>query len=163
VRIERGRLVHLKLFLVCSNDFEPNISRDHRILVTGSNGFIGAKVVETLLEYGFPNLRCFVRPSSRLERLEQILGKFPSFANVEMISGDLLSRDDCRKAAQDVAIIYHLAAGLEKSFASAFMNSALATRNLLMRFGTRPPEALCECQFVRGLFQPQLAARGLVE
>ena len=34
------------------------------ILVTGSNGFIGSKVVEKLLEYGFANLRCFVRPSS---------------------------------------------------------------------------------------------------
>ena len=33
------------------------ISRDERILVTGSNGFIGAKVVEALLEYGFTNIR----------------------------------------------------------------------------------------------------------
>jgi nucleoside-diphosphate-sugar epimerase len=29
---------------------------DDRILVTGSNGFIGAIVVEILLEYGFANL-----------------------------------------------------------------------------------------------------------
>ncbi len=35
------------------------------ILVTGSNGFIGSKVVQELLEYGFANLRCFVRPSPR--------------------------------------------------------------------------------------------------
>jgi len=27
-----------------------------RILVTGSNGFIGSKVVERLLEYGFANI-----------------------------------------------------------------------------------------------------------
>jgi nucleoside-diphosphate-sugar epimerase len=32
---------------------------------------------------------------------------------------------------KDVSIIYHLAAGIEKSFAGAFMNSALATRNLV--------------------------------
>ena len=36
-----------------------------RILVTGDNGFIEAKVVEQLLECGFPNLLCFVRPFSR--------------------------------------------------------------------------------------------------
>ena len=36
------------------------------ILVTGSNGFIGAKVVEILLENGYRHLRCFVRPSSQL-------------------------------------------------------------------------------------------------
>jgi hypothetical protein len=42
---------------------------DKRILVAGPNGLIGAKVVETLLEYGFSNLRCFVRRSSQLGRL----------------------------------------------------------------------------------------------
>jgi|ERR1017187_1659150 nucleoside-diphosphate-sugar epimerase len=54
------------------------ISTADRILVTGSNGFIGAKVVEILLEYGFANFRCFVRPSSKLDRLRQILEKYPS-------------------------------------------------------------------------------------
>ena len=49
------------------------ISQDQRILVTGSNGFIGSKVVENLLEYGFANLRCFVRPSSNLGRLKNCL------------------------------------------------------------------------------------------
>lgn len=37
-------------------------------------------------------------------------------------------------AAEGVSIIYHLAAGMEKSFAGAFMNSALATRNLMDAF-----------------------------
>ena len=30
-----------------------------------------------------------------------------------------------------VRVIYHLAAGIDKSFAGAFMNSVLTTRNLL--------------------------------
>jgi nucleoside-diphosphate-sugar epimerase len=34
-------------------------SADDQVLVTGSNGFIGAKTVEILIEYGFSNLRCF--------------------------------------------------------------------------------------------------------
>jgi len=105
-----------------------------RILITGSNGFIGVKVVETLLEYGFCNLRCFVRPSSQLNRLKEVLGRFPAGKNVELLAGDLVSRDDCRKAAEGVSTIYHLAAGMEKSFAGAFMNSALATRNLMDAF-----------------------------
>ena len=105
-----------------------------RILVTGSNGFIGSKVVEKLLEYGFANIRCFVRPSSRLDRLEKALSRFDAGKNVELVTGDLLSHDDCRKAANGVSIIYHLAAGMEKSFAGAFMNSALATRNVMDAF-----------------------------
>ena len=108
-------------------------SRD-RLLVTGSNGFIGTKVVERLLEYGFSNLRCFVRPSGKLENLKKILSQRSNAKTVELVSGDLLSREDCRKATQDVSVIIHLAAGIEKSFAGAIMNSALATRNLLDAF-----------------------------
>ncbi|MBO0695745.1 MAG: NAD-dependent epimerase/dehydratase family protein, partial [Verrucomicrobia bacterium] len=110
------------------------VSRDQRILITGSNGFIGAKVVGKLLECGFTNLRCFVRPSSNLSRLQHWLNKVNAETNVKLVTGDLLSRDDCTAATEGVSIIYHLAAGMEKSFAGAFMNSALATRNLLDAF-----------------------------
>jgi nucleoside-diphosphate-sugar epimerase len=109
------------------------ISESDRVLVTGSNGFIGAKVVECLLQRGMSNIRCFVRPSSRLERLESIVKRF-SKAGVEFVRGDLLAHDDCKAAAAGVSVIFHLAAGFEKSFAGAFMNSALATRNLLDAF-----------------------------
>ena len=110
------------------------VQSSDRLLVTGSNGFIGTKVVERLLEYGFSNLRCFVRPSGKLENLKKILSQRSNAKSVELVSGDLLSREDCRKATQDVSVIIHLAAGMEKSFAGAFMNSALATRNLLDAF-----------------------------
>jgi nucleoside-diphosphate-sugar epimerase len=109
-------------------------SRDERILVTGSSGFIGAKVVETLLEFGFTNIRCFVRPSSRLERINEVLGRFSIEREVDFFVGDLLSSNDCRKVTDGISIIFHLAAGFDKSFAGAFMNSALATRNLLDGF-----------------------------
>ncbi|HEX3627772.1 MAG TPA: NAD(P)-dependent oxidoreductase [Verrucomicrobiae bacterium] len=107
---------------------------EDRILITGSNGFIGVKVVEMLLEYGFFNLRCFVRPSSKLESLKKVLEKYPACQLTEIVSGDLLSREDCRRAAQDVSVIVHLAAGFDKTFAGAFMNSALTTRNLTEAF-----------------------------
>jgi nucleoside-diphosphate-sugar epimerase len=109
-------------------------STGDRILVTGSNGFIGAKVVEALLRSGFSNLRCFVRPSSQLSRLQNVLNEFDTDNKVELIKGDLLSHDDCEKAAEGVSVIYHLAAGFDKSFAGAFMNSALTTRNLMDAF-----------------------------
>jgi nucleoside-diphosphate-sugar epimerase len=104
------------------------------ILITGSNGFIGTKVVQLLLEYGFTTVRCLVRACSKLDRLEKVLSHSDGGKNVKFITGDLLSREDCGKAAEGVSIIYHLAAGMEKSFAGAFMNSALATRNLMDAF-----------------------------
>lgn len=109
-------------------------STEHLILVTGSSGFIGAKVVELLLEYGFCNLRCLVRPSSDLGRLEKTIARFDARGNVELVAGDVLSPNDCAKATKDVSIVYHLAAGFDKSFAGAFMASALGTRNLINAF-----------------------------
>jgi len=109
-------------------------SKEDQILVTGSNGFIGTKVVESLLKHGYRHIRCFVRPSSRLDRLVKTIAMFNAASHVEFVTGDLIATTDCQKAADHVSIIYHLAAGFEKSFAGAFMNSALATRNLLDAF-----------------------------
>ena len=132
-------------------------SKADRILITGSNGFIGSKVVEILLEYGFVNLRCFVRPSSQLGRLKTRSAGSTARKMWNSITGDLLSRDDCGKATAGVSIIYHLAAGMEKSFAGAFMNSALATRNLMDAFlEVGQAQALCECQFVCRLFESEV-------
>ena len=132
---------------------------EEKVLVTGPNGFIGPKVVECLLEYGFTNIRCFVRPSSDVKRLREVLDRFALGKNVEIVTGDLLSRDDCRRAAEGVSVIYHLATSAEKSFAGAFMNSALVTRNLVGRIsGSRAPEAVRECQLVCRLFEPELKA-----
>lgn len=105
-----------------------------RVLVTGSNGFIGASVVDILLEYGCEHVRCFVRPSSQLDRLNRVIEKHSAAHRTEIVTGDLTSVDDCRIAANGINVIYHLAAGFDKSFAAAFMNSALTTRNLLDSF-----------------------------
>jgi nucleoside-diphosphate-sugar epimerase len=110
------------------------VDRDDLVLVTGAAGFIGVSVVERLLERGFTNLRCFVRPFSRTERLADVLRRFSLQHDVEMVRGDLVSREHCVRAARGVSVVYHLAAGFDKSFAGAFMNSALATRNLMDAF-----------------------------
>jgi nucleoside-diphosphate-sugar epimerase len=100
------------------------------ILITGSNGFIGSRVVHALLRSGYRNLRCFVRPSSDLRKLQAVLDTFPE-AQVEVVAGNLLSRQDCVKAAEGVAVIIHLAASSDKSFPGSFMNCVVTTRNLL--------------------------------
>jgi nucleoside-diphosphate-sugar epimerase len=110
------------------------LSSDDTILVTGSSGFIGSKVVETLLGRGLTKIRCFVRSPSRLGRLESVLNRCDRDGRVEIVAGDLTSPDSCAAAARGVSVVYHLAAGMEKSFAGAFLNSALATRNLIESF-----------------------------
>ena len=50
---------------------------------------------------------------------------------LETVRGNLLSRDACARAAEGAVVVYHLAAGVEKTFPGCFLNSAVATRNLL--------------------------------
>ena len=102
---------------------------DDLLLITGSNGFIGSKVVESLIQRGYSNLRCFVRPSSDISQLEAICSR--TAAKIQIFKGNLLSRRNCAEAVKDVALVYHLAAGMEKTYAGCFMNSVVATRNLL--------------------------------
>lgn len=106
------------------------IDSDDIILVTGANGFIGTKVVDTLLSYGFNRVRCLVRPSGNATSLKAVLDSFEP-GRAEIILGNLISRDDCARATEGVSVIIHLAAGIEKSFAGSFMNSVVTTRNLL--------------------------------
>lgn len=101
------------------------------VLITGAAGFIGQRVVERLQERGFTKIRCLVRSSTPRERLAALRAKGES-GNLEIITGDLLSPDDCLKATQDVRLVYHLAAGRGgKSYPDAFLNSVITTRNLL--------------------------------
>jgi nucleoside-diphosphate-sugar epimerase len=105
---------------------------DDPILITGAAGFIGSRVVRGLVERGFRNLRCLARPSSDTAKIEAIARQYGDAARIQVIKGNLLSRQDCLAAAEGVAVIFHLAAARgEKSFPDAFMNSVVTTRNLL--------------------------------
>src|SRR5881397_2112503 len=108
------------------------IGPDDPILITGATGFIGSRLIESVLDRGFRNLLCFARPSSELARLEAVASRRGVGARVEVVKGNLLSPEDCATATKDVAVIFHLAVGGgAKSFPDAFMNSVVTTRNLL--------------------------------
>jgi nucleoside-diphosphate-sugar epimerase len=108
------------------------ITSDDPILITGASGFIGSRVVESLLARGYRNLRCLARPSGDTGKLEAIKARVGDQARIDIIRGNLLSRADCSAITQGVPVIYHLAAGRgEKSYPDGFMNSVVTTRNLL--------------------------------
>lgn len=100
------------------------VEKSEPVLITGAAGFIGSRVVQNLLDRGFSNLRCLAR--------RPIPAGKQADARLDWVSGNLLSRQDCNRATRGVRIIFHLAAGRgEKSFAGAYSNSVVTTRNLL--------------------------------
>lgn len=107
------------------------VGPDDPILVTGAAGFLGPAVVKSLLRHGFRNLRAFVRTSSNLTNLEAIRDQDGGGARIDVIKGNLLSREDCSAATSGVRLVIHLAAGNGKSYPDAFMNAVVTTRNLL--------------------------------
>jgi nucleoside-diphosphate-sugar epimerase len=107
--------------IVTSNDL---------ILVTGATGFLGSNVLSRLLDHGFTNIRCLVRPTGDSRRLTRVTDRFPR-VRVDVQYGNLLSRENCRSVVRGAAVILHVAAGIEKTFPGCFMNSAVTTRNLI--------------------------------
>jgi len=115
------------------------IGSDDLILITGANGFIGSRLVRSLTDLGFRNLRCFARPRSTECFFESAAfsnqstaGALGQAVHIGVFRGNLLSREDCDAATRGAAVIFHLAAGRgEKAIAEAFRNSAVTTRNLL--------------------------------
>jgi nucleoside-diphosphate-sugar epimerase len=108
----------------------PIIDPDEVILITGANGFIGSRVLERLIEYGFKNLRCFIHGDSDPEYLERLAEKYGD-VKLDILPGNLTSRRNCKTAVENAALILHLAAGFGKSLELVNRDSVVGTRNLL--------------------------------
>jgi len=75
------------------------------ILITGGTGFIGVPLVKKLQSLGH-NLKLLVRESSNKE-------PFQNLNNIEYIIGDVRDINSLTQAANNVEIIYHLAASTQ--------------------------------------------------
>jgi dihydroflavonol-4-reductase len=70
-------------------------------LVTGGTGFVGSHLVRRLLDQG-AEVRCLVRPASRLDNLKGL--------PIEIATGDLRDLASIRRAMKGCSVVYHAAA-----------------------------------------------------
>jgi nucleoside-diphosphate-sugar epimerase len=108
------------------------------ILVTGATGFLGGPLVERLLAHGERELQLTVRPGTRRDKVEALAARYPG-ARLRWVEGNLVSRADTARAVEGVDTIYHLAASLRGAPADMFLNTVVASKNLLEAIGDRRP------------------------
>ncbi len=101
-----------------------------KALVTGANGFLGRALVGRLLARGVRDIRCFIRLDEYRSKFDGLKQAWPD-ARLDFFTGNLLSRDAIAAALEDVDVVYHLAASLKGSPADMFLNTVVASKNLL--------------------------------
>jgi predicted dehydrogenase/nucleoside-diphosphate-sugar epimerase len=80
---------------------QVKVKHPERVLATGAAGYVGFHVVKKLLDANY-YVRVLVRPTSRIDRLEEL--------GVEVIFGDVRRPEDISQAADGMDVIVHMAA-----------------------------------------------------
>src|SRR5512145_2874727 len=90
------------------------------ILITGTTGYVGGRLVPRLLEAGY-RVRCLVRDPNRLR------GR-PWFPRVEIVSGDAFDTGTLAEAMKNVSVAYYLIHGKQGGRTSANRDLEIARR-----------------------------------
>jgi nucleoside-diphosphate-sugar epimerase len=101
-----------------------------KILVTGAAGFLGPSIVGRLLAHGQTDIRCLVRDPRKSSRLQSLRERYPE-VNLDIVSGNLRYPKDAESAVEGVQLVIHAAAAMRGSAAEIFLDSVIASRNLL--------------------------------
>lgn len=112
-----------------------------KILVTGAGGFLGKWIVERLLAHGQTDVRCMLRDRSKGVALEAIAERYPA-ARVEMFAANLKNMTEIAGALDGCGMLIHAAAALKGSPAEMFLDSVVASRNLLDAVAALPKDSM---------------------
>lgn len=107
-----------------------------KILVTGAGGFLGSRIVERLLEHGQTDIRCMLRDRSKASKLEGLQVSYPK-AKLDIRFGNLKNKADAIEVLEGVSLVIHAASAMKGGAADMFLDSVVASRNLLEAIAER--------------------------
>ena len=96
-----------------------------KILVTGASGFIGSRLVKSLYENGFTDIRA-------TSWSRDLRNDFEGCENVEHIKGNLQDADFCETISKDCDVIFHCAANTSNALDTKFNPLLHVTPNIEM-------------------------------
>jgi 2-alkyl-3-oxoalkanoate reductase len=91
------------------------------VLVTGSTGFLGSRIVEALLDKGY-HVRALARKTSNIEHLQKL--------NVEICYGDVADPVSLEPAFADINIVVHAAADTKGDKIESLKTTINGTQNI---------------------------------
>jgi len=94
-----------------------------KILVTGASGFIGSRLVKSLYENGFTDIRA-------TSWSRDLRNDFEGCENVEHIKGNLQDADFCETISKDCDVIFHCAANTSNALDTKFNPLLHVTPNI---------------------------------
>lgn len=100
-----------------------------QVLLTGSTGFLGRRVLRELVDEGCM-VRCAVRPGSDVQSLREFVGS-RRWSQTETVNVQLADVDQCRELVRGCDVVYHAAAALSGSPSNLVLNSVVPTRSLM--------------------------------
>ena len=100
------------------------------ILVTGAGGFLGGRLVESLLRQGQRDLRLHYRRQPDQGALQALQQRFPD-ARLDPVAANLLHPAQLERLLNGIDLTIHAAAAKLGAAADIFLNTVVGTRNLL--------------------------------
>lgn len=100
------------------------------ILITGATGFIGSHLTKELCKQGY-HCRCLVR---NIEKAKEI---FKDYEDIEFVVGDVTKPETLKNVANNIDVVFHLAAhghvaaASEEAFKKFYEINVSGTKNLL--------------------------------
>lgn len=132
------------------------------ILVTGATGFLGQRVVKSLLEQGNDEVRCFIRNETPDNYFDSVIAEAGN-RKPELLKGSFNRLDDLEKALTGVDSVIHLASTKSGSVPVQIANNVVGSENLFIAAKSSNINRFVLCSSLGVIKASETKKRGVID